>query len=118
MRCAVVLRTYCPSCETATTWLFLAKAPTRTLCVWRSYGDNQYRFMLMCLAALEAPLNLPLQARPLHPADATFIGTLAGLNYNPSHTLHLLKHPDTGPDPDPDPDPDLIRIPAITLICA
>jgi len=29
----------------------------------RRYGDNQYRFMLMCLAALEAPLNLPLQAR-------------------------------------------------------
>ena len=35
----------------------------RRISLKRRYGDNQYRFMLMCLAALEAPLNLPLQAR-------------------------------------------------------
>ncbi len=44
---------FCGACDTA---------PTH-VCVERRYGDNQYRFMLMCLAALEAPLNLPLQVR-------------------------------------------------------
>ena len=32
----------------------------------------QYRFMLMCLAALEAPLNLPLDGR-LYGEDVTFV---------------------------------------------
>ena len=41
----------------------LPQATLRSDLAERRYGDNQYRFMLMCLAALEAPLNLPLQAR-------------------------------------------------------
>lgn len=37
-----------------------------------AYADNQYRFMLMCLAALEAPLNLPVNGS-LYGEEVTFV---------------------------------------------
>jgi starch synthase len=37
------------------------------------YGDNQFRYMLLCLAGLEAPLQLPLGERGLYGQDCVFI---------------------------------------------
>ena len=38
-----------------------------------AYGDNQFRFSLLCLAALEAPLVLPLQGKGLYGQECVFI---------------------------------------------
>jgi len=37
------------------------------------YGDNQFRYMLLSLAALEAPLNVPLGEKGLYGEDCIFI---------------------------------------------
>uniref|UniRef100_A0A383VM81 starch synthase n=2 Tax=Tetradesmus obliquus TaxID=3088 RepID=A0A383VM81_TETOB len=37
------------------------------------YGDNQFRYQLLCLAAMEAPLQLPLGEKGLYGQDCVFI---------------------------------------------
>ena len=37
------------------------------------YGDNQWRFKLLCQAALEAPLQLPLGERGVYGQDCVFV---------------------------------------------
>jgi starch synthase len=38
-----------------------------------AYGDNQFRFSLLCLAALEAPLILPLQEKGIYGQECVFM---------------------------------------------
>ena len=37
------------------------------------YGDNQWRFKLLCVAALEAPLRIPLGERGVYGQEPVFV---------------------------------------------